>query len=160
MMLGAEEEQQDTNMDTSVNIIDLIRVQTLTTMTEKGSDESQKKKIQRLFQSLAQNVVSHKRNFKGLVEAIEKASSILTRMQTLEKNIHKNMADIGGDDVPNIADMKRMVYENIEIVEEDAKTEIRESLEPLVPFLLRKKLDGELDDFISHILSYAEPSQP
>ena len=154
MMQGSLHE--DSEMDTSINVIDLIRVQTLTTMAEKGKDEAQKKKTQRLFQSLAQNIVSHKRNFKGLVESIEKASSILMRMQTLEQSINKNMSEIGGDDIPNIAEMKRMVYENIQSVETDAKSDIRESLEPLVPFLTRKKLEGELDDFISYIITYSE----
>ena len=108
------------------------------------------------MQTLAQNIVSHKRNFKGLVETMERVGSILMRMQTLEKNIHKNMSDIGGDDVPNISDMKRLVYENIQDVEDGAKNDIRDSLEPLIPFMLRKKRDAEIDDFIGHILTYSE----
>jgi hypothetical protein len=87
---------------------------------------------------------------------MERVSSIFMRMQTLEKNIHKNMSDIGGDDIPNIVDMKHLVYENMQEVEEGAKNDIRDSLEPLVPFLMRRKTDAEIDDFISHILAYSE----
>ncbi len=111
-------------------------------------------------QTLAQNIVSHKRNFKGLVEIFEKAGAVFQRMQCLEKNIQKNMQDLDAmmtlEDNSNMEKMKEMVYETMNEVEKSAKEEMRDSIEPVATYLLRKKMDGELDDFISHILTYVE----
>lgn len=112
------------------------------------------------MQTLAQNIVSHKRNFKSLVDTFEKVGAILTRMQTLEKNIHKNLQDLGNDipaDEEGTMDkMKQIVHASLASVEREAKSDMRESLEAGAPFLLRMKREEELDDFIGHVLTYFE----
>ena len=86
------------------------------------------------------------------------------RMQCLEKNIQKNMQDLDSmmtlEDNPNMEKMKEMVFETMTEVEKSAKEEMRDSIEPVANYLLRKKMDGELDDFIGHILTYVEAPQP
>ena len=86
------------------------------------------------------------------------------RMQCLEKNIQKNMQDLDAmitlEDNPNMEKMKEMVFETMTEVEKSAKEEMRDSIEPVANYLLRKKMDGELDDFIGHILTYVEAPQP
>jgi hypothetical protein len=114
-----------------------------------------------MHQTLAQNIVAHKRNFKGLVDLFEKVGAVFQRMQSLDKNIHKNLQDMDalmGDDNQNMRKMKEMVFETLGEVEKGAKSDIKESLEPVTPFLLRKKMEGELDDFIQHALTYMESS--
>ena len=51
MSVTPVEEDNDVIIDASINVIDLVRVQTLTNMSETGMDDVQKKKTQRLFQA-------------------------------------------------------------------------------------------------------------
>jgi hypothetical protein len=174
---AADQEPAATN--TTLSVIDHIRVQML---TNDGS-EVEKKKLQRNFevlypfsiffmpllflmmvaQVLAQNIVSHKRNFKSLVDTFEKVGAILTRMQTLETNIRKNLQDLANDapadEEGSIGKMSQIIQTSLAAVEQDAKNEIRESMEPATPFLLRMKREGELDDFIAHMITYLEGDQ-
>jgi ABC-type phosphate transport system ATPase subunit len=67
-------------------------------------------------QTLAQNIIAHKRNFKGLVDLFEKVGAVFQRMQCLDKNIHKNLYDMmASDDVDhqNMGKMKEMVLETL-----------------------------------------------
>lgn len=56
----------------------------------------------------------------------------------------------------NMAKMKDMVFETLNEVEKGAKSDIKESLEPVTSFLLRKQMEGELDDFIQNALTYMD----
>ena len=56
----------------------------------------------------------------------------------------------------NLAEMKEMVLSHLAEVERDAKNDMKDSLRPVASFLLRKKTESELDDFIDHILHYVE----
>ncbi len=110
---------------------------------------------------MAQNIVSHRRNYKSLVDTFEKVGAILLRMETLERSIHANMRDLEAhavedDNQSNLAELKEMVYTHLADVEHDAKNDMKESLEPVAPYLLRRKREGELDDFIGHVLNYVE----
>jgi hypothetical protein len=111
-----------------------------------------------MTQVLAQNIVSHKRNFKSLVDTFDRVGSILTRMQILEKNINKNLQDLVNDapedEEGSIVKMSQIIQTSLATIEEDAKNEIRESMESATPFLLRMKREGELDDFITHMMTY------
>ena len=83
-------------------------------------------------------------------------------MQSLDKSIHKNLQEMDAmmrdDDHSNqnMAKMKDMVFETLNEVEKGAKSDIKESLEPVTSFLLRKQMEGELDDFIQNALTYMD----
>jgi hypothetical protein len=50
MMISPMDDEAEVTMNASINVIDLVRVQNLTVMSENGMDEAQKKKTQRMFQ--------------------------------------------------------------------------------------------------------------
>lgn len=141
--------------------IELVRTQTLTRLLSHSSDKVQQKKVQQQFQALAQNVCSHKRNFKTLVETMEKMGSIFSRMQSLEKNIQHNMrllTELTGEDDGSMEEMQRLVTANFKAVEKAAKSEMREALQPNAAFLLRKKLQGECDDYLGDMMAFLDAS--
>lgn len=139
--------------------IELVRTQTLTRLLGQSNDKVQQKRVQQQFQALAQNVCSHKRNFKSLVETVEKMASIFLRMQSMEKNIQQNMrvlTNMTGEDDGSMEEMKRLVTANFKAVEKAAKSEMREALQPNSAFLLRKKLQNECDDYLGDMMTYLD----
>jgi hypothetical protein len=146
-------------MAEAMKAIDMVRVQTLTKICKQENGEAKTRKAQRQFQALAQNMVSHKRNFKSLIETMEKMSAILFRIQSLEKGIHQNMEALScltGEDDGSMDEMQKLVAENFRAVEEAAKDDMKESLEPVAPYLMRRKRQRELDDFIGNMITYLE----
>ncbi len=112
---------------------------------------------------MGQSVVSHRRNYKTLVDQMEKVANIFARMQGLEKNMQQNLKDLnrmlgngGVDQDGNIQEMNKILSQSLLSVERSAKNDIRESLEPVGPFLLRKKLEGEVDTFLGDILTFLD----
>lgn len=117
---------------------------------------------------MGQNMVSHKRNFKVLVEMMDKVANIFGRMQGLDKNIRLNMQTLhdimiaaNKTNQGNFEEMSKMVVENLTEVEETAKDDIRECLEPVGPFLCRKKMNAECESMLGDMLnSYLEYPPP
>ncbi len=57
MTISPTDDEAEVTMNASINVIDLVRVQNLTVMSENGMDEAQKKKTQRLFQVSALRII-------------------------------------------------------------------------------------------------------
>ena len=78
----------------------------------------------------------------------------MQRMQNTEKSLKRSLDEIGSvsEDMDR---MKRMVIEMHEEMDKSSKSEIKEALEPVIPFLNRGKVEAELDDFIGYMLNYS-----
>lgn len=95
-------------------------------------------------------IKEHRRNYKALVDCFEKTAIVLDRMRKLDASIHKNIGElqqsfVGGEE------MKTLVFNTLAEVEKQGKAEIKEYMEP---FYNQNRMDRELEDFISHVLTY------
>jgi hypothetical protein len=92
------------------------------------------------------------------VDTFDRVGAILTRMQILETNINKNLQELAKDapedEEDTIGKMCQIIQTSLASIEDDAKNDIRESMETATPFLLRMKREGDLDEFITHMMTY------
>ncbi len=96
---------------------------------------------------------------------MDKVANIFGRMQGLDKNIRQNLQALhdtiaNKSNLGNFEEMSKMVADNMMEVEETAKGDIRECLEPVAPFLFRKKLNRECESMLTDMVTYLEYAPP
>ena len=104
-------------------------------------------------QHLAQNLISHERNYKALVAISDKVDSIMTRIESVETDVQKTLKDMeallwDGEDNPILSQVKTLMLTRLEHIERQHCKTMHENMEPSAQFMRNKRKQRDTDDFL------------
>jgi hypothetical protein len=115
-----------------------------------------------LEQKLAQDVVDHLRNYHSLLKVSRQFDTVMARIRGVEADVERILSELEalcGSEDPEISSFRPLLLARMQRIEDEARNQIHEAVQPSAHFIARKRKLRSVDDFLDAFLEFLE-AQP
>jgi hypothetical protein len=113
-------------------------------------------------QKLAQDVVDHLRNYHSLLKVSRQFDTVMARIRGVEADVERNLSELEAlcsSEDPELASFRPLLLARMQRIEDEARNQIHETVQPSAEFISKKRRLRSVDDFLDAFLEFLE-AQP